>query len=172
MLGTWVEPPFLFNLYVYIRLLQLSIDRASENLQEELVNYFEIEGIPCPHGIIAALDCNTKEIKISMLQKSLLRLSSYCGLGLKKHWLPSEDLQHIYKTLSLSSRLFDISDVEIIQQRNEIRLKLAVIEQNLITLLPQRLMEKGVNVQHLHCSNCLQLKKFQQIVDLNFLKYA
>lgn len=168
-MGARMPAELIFGLFVYVRLLQLSIDRAGANVQQELRDYFESEGIPPPNEVVSRLAALDAIPRASLLRVLLERLRVLSGSELREWCLSGKEVGRIQSALTSAARLFDIADCEAPRQRNAIRLAVARLEADLEKRLPSKLVRQGQQVAHLNHSGDLQLRRFQQIVRPDWL---
>ena len=164
-MGTWFGIRFLFGLYVYIRLLQLSIDRAGDEFRAEVVCFLKSMGVPSPDNVSSVLDTVVLQKKPSLISRML---SKY-GNKSPRVWIPGAYLDRFRSALHRSSSLLGPTDSQREEDRNSVRLALAEVEATLLDILPSAMATSGSNVDHLNSAAAQNLRRFDEIVANDWL---
>ncbi len=164
-----VSTEFMFGLFVYLGTLQLSLHRTCETEAQELESFYDRNQIPFPSQITEVIGSLEGGRGANILTCSFRRAAIKLGLHSRKVCISRRELKLIKNLLSRSARFFGNGTNQRWEDRAEVRLEAARLEQMIAGRLNRKMRELGNRVDHCNSASHLQLSTFYELVDSNWL---
>lgn len=162
---------FLLGLYLYVRQVELSIDRSLHVDWDTIVDYFA-DKTPI-ETLIKKLESVTtielKDIPFDTVVKPKVRLRPLPLLLRKKYCLSDEELIYIYTQLSLLSKVMVRGASPKRKQRTDLRMSFSHCESILFSRLKPRDYKDKIYVEHYNQNPILRCKPLEELIGNDWL---